>query len=275
MRINLNSDGIGFVEKHDFSTANMSMKKRIEFVTRVASICYQSKNTIGSEVLYNRLARESAGLPSSSFEFIPVLLDLDRPSDRALLTLDDTPITKYGEYITEKKYLTNYRALMNTHNLFKDLFTFSILDIFNTSDEDIELIRENFKVFLFKTDLSTRTQSIRHRVMWQELSRRYVDGNKYLIEFLLTNDIVESDVTTDGYSTDELFDLLNRHYNDLRETGVKPESARRVLPQAMYTLYWGAFLPSYYKNFINLRTHKTAQTQIRDTAKAMEELCKM
>ena len=52
----------------------MSEKHRIHAISAVASICYQNPKAIGSESLYNRLLAESKGLPSSSAEFVPVLL---------------------------------------------------------------------------------------------------------------------------------------------------------------------------------------------------------
>ena len=71
---NIFGDNIAFVEQYDFSTANMSEKHRIHAISAVASICYQNPKAVGSESLYNRLLAESKGLPSSSAEFVPVLL---------------------------------------------------------------------------------------------------------------------------------------------------------------------------------------------------------
>src|SRR5574344_1063464 len=73
---NIFGDNIAFVEQYDFSTANLSEENRILAITQVASICYQNPKALGSESLYNRLAAESMGLPSSSFEFVPVLFDM-------------------------------------------------------------------------------------------------------------------------------------------------------------------------------------------------------
>ena len=71
---NIFGDHIAFIEQYDFSTANMSEENRIKAITTVASICYQNPKAVGSESLYNRLLAESKGLPSSSAEFVPVLL---------------------------------------------------------------------------------------------------------------------------------------------------------------------------------------------------------
>ena len=71
---NIFEDNIAFVENWDFSKANLNEENRILAITQVASICYQSPKALGSESLYNRLLAESKGLPSSSAEFVPVLL---------------------------------------------------------------------------------------------------------------------------------------------------------------------------------------------------------
>lgn len=74
-------DGItGFVEHYDFALANSSYEARVHAVTKVASICYQSPKALDSVSLFNRLQAESAGLPSSSYEFVPVLLDEEQVS---------------------------------------------------------------------------------------------------------------------------------------------------------------------------------------------------
>ncbi|HRM76790.1 MAG TPA: FAD-dependent thymidylate synthase, partial [Aliarcobacter cryaerophilus] len=73
---------------YDFSTANMSEENRIKAITQVASICYQNPKAIGSESLYNRLMAESMGLPSSSFEFVPVILDYENPNHQEILKLE-------------------------------------------------------------------------------------------------------------------------------------------------------------------------------------------
>ena len=68
-------DGItGFVEHYDFGRANSSYEARVQAITKVASICYQSPKSLGSISLFDRLQAESGGLPSSSYEMCAVLL---------------------------------------------------------------------------------------------------------------------------------------------------------------------------------------------------------
>ena len=94
---NIFGDNIAFVEQYDFSTANMSEENRILAVSTIASICYQNPKAIGSESLYNRLMAESKGLPSSSAEFVPVLLDYENTNHQEILKLEYSNCKKFGE----------------------------------------------------------------------------------------------------------------------------------------------------------------------------------
>ena len=61
-------------------------------------------------------------------------------------------------------------------------------------------------------------------------------------------------------------------YFELLENGVKPQEARRVIPQMGYTQIWGAFMPKQLDNYFKLRLDEHAQWEIRQTAIAMQEL---
>ena len=275
---NIFNDDIAYVEQWDFSKANLNEENRILAITQVASICYQNPKALGSESLYNRLAAESMGLPSSSFEFVPVLFDylwvhnyFNMKSD---LTLIDSNTLKYGEfiYVDDNEYLlTNYRALVydvENMNLNKD-----ILKHFNTQEE-CEIIKQHFKVFLYKVDLPTRSQMVRHRVSLQELSRRYVSGERVPFEFYVSDKMknVESSYFMKDYNTSEVINICLNHYREALKQGVKPQEARRIIPQAAYTQIWGAFQPKQLENYFNLRLDKHSQWEIRQTAIAMKEL---
>ena len=167
---NIFGDDIAFIEQYDFSTANMSEENRIKAITTVASICYQNPKAIGSESLYNRLLAESKGLPSSSFEFVPVFLRLEDIKKINSIVNKEKVITyhfefnvlKFGEMIEDGKYLlTNLRALIADVGEYAKEF-------YNTPEE-CEIIKQHFKVFLYKVDLPTRSQMVRHRISWQEL----------------------------------------------------------------------------------------------------------
>ena len=264
---NILNDNIGFVENWDFSRANLNEENRILAITQVASICYQNPKALGSESLYNRLMAESMGLPSSSFEFVPVLLDYENPKHQEILKLEYSNCKKFGEILDDRYLLTNYRALVYDFENDKDKFSFDIRTIFNTQEE-CNIIKEYFKVFLFKVDFPTRSQMVRHRISWQELSRRYVSAKRVPFEFYVSEKLKENQKVQDLIKQSE--DL----YFELLENGVKPQEARRVIPQMGYTQIWGAFMPKQLDNYFKLRLDEHAQWEIRQTAIAMQELLK-
>ena len=262
---NILNDNIGFVENWDFSRANLNEENRILAITQVASICYQNPKALGSESLYNRLMAESMGLPSSSFEFVPVILDYENPKHKEILKLEYSNCKKFGEILDDRYLLTNYRALVYDFENDKDKFSFDIRTIFNTQEE-CKIIKEYFKVFLFKVDFPTRSQMVRHRISWQELSRRYVSAKRVPFEFYVSDKLKENQKVQDLIKQSE--DL----YFELLENGVKPQEARRVIPQMAYTQIWGAFMPKQLDNYFKLRLDEHAQWEIRQTAIAMQEL---
>ena len=262
---NILNDNIGFVENWDFSKANLNEENRILAITQVASICYQNPKALGSESLYNRLMAESMGLPSSSFEFVPVILDYENPKHKEILKLEYSNCKKFGEILDDRYLLTNYRALVYDFENDKDKFSFDIRTIFNTQEE-CKIIKEYFKVFLFKVDFPTRSQMVRHRISWQELSRRYVSAKRVPFEFYVSEKLKENQKVQDLIKQSE--DL----YFELLENGVKPQEARRVIPQMGYTQIWGAFMPKQLDNYFKLRLDESAQWEIRQTAIAMQEL---
>ncbi len=271
-------DGIaGFVEHYDFSRANSSYEARVQAITKVASICYANPKSLGSISLFDRLQAESGGLPSSSYEFIPVLLNSKQAvqiiSNSLSTHPEDVPIVKFGTWLSVGTYLlTNLRALIEM------VGPEVSLNYLNTSEEEIQIIHDNFKVFLFNVDLSTRAQMVRHRVSWQELSRRYVSGTKSPFEFYVSRKMSKVKLNIAVGENPILIPMENiiktatRFYNEALDSGVKPEEARRILPQAMKTQIWGAFQPSQLDNWFKLRLDKHAQLEIRCVAQAMQEL---
>jgi len=267
-RLNLNGDSIGYVEMYDFSTGNRSYKDRVEVVQMVASICYNSKIKSGSSKLFKMLGTESAGLPSSSYEFVPVLLRHEVAKGYHMQNS-----MKYGEFVEDGRYvLTNLRALIADVGEDSDKY-------YNESFDEISIIRKHFKVFKSKIDLATARQLMRHRCSWQERSRRYVSGEKLPFEFYIPNEIrgaisivEELDSGTIELDTVDLANQCVKHYDELIRAGVKPEDARRVLPQSMYTVAWSAWQPSQLENMIELRTHRTAQSEVRKLADEIDNM---
>lgn len=272
---NIFGDQIAYGEFWNFSKANLSEEHRIHAITLIASICYQNPKALNSDSLYNRLMAESQGLPSSSFEFVPMLFKYDdlinKLSDENIL-ISDTNMLKYGEKVENGKYLlTNFRAIIYD----KEKFGIDFTKHFNT-EEECKIIDKHFKVFKAHIDLPTFGQMVRHRINWQVLSRRYVSGKKTPFEFYISkkmktitsvNDISGVD---EEFTTQKVIDICLVHYYAALEAGVKPEEARRIIPQAAYTTAWCAFQPTQLENFFKLRLDSHAQKEIRLLAKAMK-----
>ena len=257
----LYDDGIGFVELHDFSRANIDNQSRIDVITQIASICVGKNEATKPEKLFKRLSKESSMLPSSSYEFCPICLNMNQV-EHIINSIDDINFTyvahiaKYGELIENGEYLlTNLRALIY------DIGLDNALNDYYSKPNEIQLIKDNFFVFKMKIPIFIARQTQRHRVSYQELSRRFVSGSKLPFEFYEPDERME-----------EMNDKLVLAYNKLIKQGMKPERARAVLPQSLYTTIWSAWNKSQLDNFFKLRIDKHAQQEIRVLAENMREL---
>ena len=299
---NILKDNIGFVSIYDFSRANSSLEARIHAITSVASICYAKPDAVDKVSLYNRLEAESKGLPSSSFEFVPMLIPIEKIEEaveEAMLDIDpygelkrSMPLDmlfmiKYGTRIEiengfgsySEYVLTNFRAVSRDaeeHNV-------DLRDFFNTDEDEIQAIKENYTVFRLKVDLPTRSQFVRSRVNLQELSRRFVSGKKLGFDFYIDEKIeelsfvknmAESEDHYQGFKIDakKLIEISQEFYDYLLANGVKAEAARRFIPQAAYTELWAGFNNFQLDNFLELRLESHSQKEIRFLAEAMRDL---
>ena len=289
---NVFGDNIAYVKHFDFSRANLNQENRIAAISQIASVCYQNPKALGSISLYDRLACESANLPSSSFEFVPVLFRYDFIEtffcNNSDIWLENSNTLKYGERIEHDDVtylLTNYRALIydvENNNLDK-----SILDHFNTKEE-CKIIAKHFNVFQVKIDMPTFGQMVRHRVNWQVLSRRYVSGSRVPFDFYVANQM--KTVTSSNFLTEKTTDLIYRKdteieldvedlinisltmYKAALAAGVKPQVARGIIPQCAYTVAWCAFQPKQLESYFTLRVDSHAQHEIRLVSEAMKSL---
>jgi len=278
--------GEGEVSLYDFSMANSCLEARIEAVTLVASTCYANPNAIGKDTLFNRLAQESLGLPSSSFEFIPVYLStpqlnfiLDRYDRNMGLKIPN--IITYGEAVNGV-WVTNYRALCADYDFLMGVGV-NVEDFRLWYDDTLcqQVGKDYFKVFLSYIDTNTRAQYIRHRnASWQELSRRYVSGSKLDFEFYVSDNmssiktqyLFPGDRKMREIDYSQLLEIAKGFYEASIDKGIKAQDARRCLPQAMYTLVWSGWNPKGLKNFFNLRLDHHAQREIRLLAEAKQKL---
>ena len=159
----------------------------------------------------------------------------------------------------------------------------------------------NVVTFRFIVPLFVRGQHHRHRTWsYNEISRRYTDVN---IQFYepeafrtqhksnrqasnaeeLTNPEIISGRDPYNPLGTPYFSTVNkvirthhadslRLFNSLIEAGVCREQARGVLPQNMYTEYYGTVNLNNLLKFIDLRTHEGAQWEIQKVAEACLEI---
>ena len=148
--------------------------------------------------------------------------------------------------------------------------------------------------FRFKVPLFIRSQHHRHRTWsYNEISRRYTEENLQFYEpkefrtqhksnrqasntELINPWVEEPEQWIQGRRIDDLVkdhheDCVNV-YNKMMELGVCREQARGVLPQNLYTEYYGTTSLLNALKFIDLRDHEGAQYEIRVVAKAMNEI---
>ena len=150
-------------------------------------------------------------------------------------------------------------------------------------------LEHNFITFRFKVPLFIRSQHHRHRTWsYNEISRRYTDVN---LEFYQPTGFRTQHKSNRQASYDERIDpvlmrfedggvltatgALRQHhdrslhlYNEMIELGVCREQARGVLPQNLYTEYYGTTNLNNLMKFIGLRMHDGAQWEIQLVAKA-------
>ena len=292
---NVFGDDIAFIKEYNFSKANSSHEARLNAVTFIASVCYQAPDKIGSEGLYDRLANEDIGIPSSSFAFIPVLIRESTNAEMFLREIVDTipqpDSSVFGEvfdYKGERLLLTNLRALLQDLGWTTDYKKAQELSekYFNTSEEDIEIIKKFYKVYKVKMDIATSKQWNRHNFHLQELSRRYVGGKKVPFDFYIDEKMQKVESTQvltgrgfdDGYTniecelyTQDVIDICMNHYYSALEQGVKPQDARRIIPQGAYTEIWTGMMPRVYENMLKLRTKPKTQWEFRQLALQIAE----
>ncbi len=145
--------------------------------------------------------------------------------------------------------------------------------------------------FRFVVPLFVRSQHHRHRTWsYNEISRRYTDVNIRFYEpkdfrtqhksnrqASNENDLINpavdfSDATHLEVSASDA--LVTHHessmrlYDSMIQAGICREQARGVLPQNMYTEYYGTVNLNNLMKFIDLRTHDGAQWEIQKVAEA-------
>jgi len=153
----------------------------------------------------------------------------------------------------------------------------------------------NVVTFKFVVPLFVRSQHMRHRTWsYNEISRRYTDKD---LAFYCPNAFrTQHKSNRQSSNNDEIdpilypdlsdpsfgltcADYLKQHtrmakelFENLMSAGVCREQARMVLPQNMYTEYYGTVNLNNLLKFIGLRAHEGAQQEIQDVALACLEI---
>ena len=152
--------------------------------------------------------------------------------------------------------------------------------------------------FRFKVPLFVRSQHHRHRTWsYNEISRRYTDFNIEFYEPVAFRTQHKSNRQASNLE-DSINPLLERYdpacshpvrilasriikehsreslrlFDDLMSAGICREQARGVLPQSMYTEYYGTVNLNNLLKFVDLRIHAGAQWEIQEAAKACLEI---
>ena len=149
----------------------------------------------------------------------------------------------------------------------------------------------NLVTFRFVVPLFIRSQHHRHRTWsYNEISRRYTDfdlkfyepeqfrtqhkTNRQASNSDSIDPIVFPDLSDPKFGI-TASDCVKQHheqslslYNKLMAKGVCREQARGILPQNLYTEYYGTCNLSNLLKFIELRTHSGAQWEIQQVARA-------
>ena len=151
-------------------------------------------------------------------------------------------------------------------------------------------LEHNLITFKFVVPLFVRSQHHRHRTWsYNEISRRYTDKDLRFYEPLMFRTQHESnrqasnedDVANPTIAPQFIDSYISAadavkswhsqsldFFNKLIDAGVCREQARGVLPQNLYTEYYGTVNLNNLLKFIDLRTHEGAQWEIQKVAEA-------
>lgn len=117
-------------------------------------------------------------------------------------------------------------------------------------------------------------QLVRHRNGITQESQRYVDyGNASFINPLEEEAIANnSDIPEFSKKLNEIADYCIKSYNDLRAEGMAKQDARAILPNNVATRLYMTFTFTNLIKFLELRTAKGAQAEIRNIANDLKQL---
>ena len=213
----------------------------------------------------------------------------------------DKTISLYDDGIGSVSYVEHMGSDLSVVNSARGSFGVEKADL---DDRDRKLINyliehkhtstleHNVVTFKFVVPLFVRSQHHRHRTWsYNEISRRYTDKD---LKFYLPNNFrTQHDSNRQASNPDDLrnplaykdfsmltcAELLESRTRDclhvfqvMLEAGVCREQARMILPQNLYTEYYGTVNLNNLLKFIDLRTHMGAQWEIQQVAEACLEI---
>ncbi len=217
-------------------------------------------------------------------------------------------IELYGDGIGSVEYVDHMGSDLTIVNSARVSFGKHKSDL---DDKDLKLINylvkhrhtstfeHNVLTFRFVVPLFIRSQHHRHRTWsYNEISRRYTDvdlrfyepqefrtqhkTNRQASNLEYINPEIEVEIgqgQESGCYFGDASKVIKAHHKDslklfdaLLDAGVCREQARGVLPQNLYTEYYGTTNLSNLMKFISLRTHDGAQWEIQRVANACLEI---
>lgn len=166
-------------------------------------------------------------------------------------------------------------------------------------DGHTSVMEHNVFTFAFKVPLFVARQHMRHRTWsFNEISRRYTDKDLDFYEpnyfrtqsksnrqasnreskinpvvYTVNGSLMNYDLTASQAILNHNKESLRLYYRML-DASISREEARMVLPQNLYTYYWGTVNLNNFLKFYELRNHPGAQIEIQEMAVACYELLK-
>ena len=217
----------------------------------------------------------------------------------------DRKIGLYGDGIGSVEYVSHMGTDLTIVNSARVSFGVEKTEL---DERDKKLIRYLIKhrhtstlehcmvTFRFKVPLFVRSQHHRHRTWaYNEISRRYTDvGMEFYAPLTFRtqhktnrqasnndelNPVINSSYMGIGFENASAA-VKNHHarslslYKGMLEAGICREQARGVLPQNLYTEYYGTVNLNNLLKFVDLRTHEGAQWEIQKVAHACLSIAK-
>jgi len=235
------------VEHIDQDWIKGDFKDLKKFVADIATLSYGNDEAKNPERLFDRLRElkhESILEFVNLYPFLPEKKCNYAGSKRinaSLRHLSDESFQSHWDL--ETSYIGK-EALYNTY--MKNVFTFKI----------------TAPIFVIR-------QFVRHRILsFLELSRRYVGNNKVPFKFYIPNNVNTVSQIIMKESNEESV----RHYEQLLSEGVHTQLARSVLGTNLMTTIYVQGTKEEWQSFLNLRTKKSAQDEIRYVAEMIDEV---